>query len=67
MTDCLDDALAVIRAAALVSGDLKKTASWYFTDRIDVFDGLTAEALVLQGRASAVLRYIDSLEADFAG
>ena len=67
MTDILDDALAVIRAAALLSGDLKKAASWYFADPIDVFDGLTAEALVLQGRASDVLRYFESLEAGFSG
>jgi len=67
MTDCLDDALAVIRAAALLSGDLKKAASWYFADRIGVFDGLTAEALVLQGRARDVLIYLETLEAGFAG
>jgi hypothetical protein len=67
MKDRLDDALAVIRAAALVSGDLKKAASWYFADRIGVFDGLTAEALVLQGRARDVLIYLETLEAGFAG
>jgi len=67
MTDRLDDALAVIRAATLVSGDLQKAVSWYFTDRLDVFDGLTAEALVLQGRARALLRYVESLEAGAAG
>lgn len=67
MTDCLDDALAVVRAAALLSGDLKKAASWYFADRIGVFDGLTAEALVLQGRASDVLIYLETLEAGFSG
>jgi len=67
MTDRLDDALAVIRAATLVSGDLQKAVSWYFTERLDVFDGLTAEALVLQGRARALLRYVESLEAGAAG
>ena len=67
MTDSVDDALAVIRAAALLSGDLKKAASWYFADPIDVFDGLTAEALVLQGRARCVLRYIESLQAGAFG
>lgn len=67
MADALNDALAVIRAAALLSGDLKKAASWYFADRIEVFGGLTAEALVLQGRARDVLRYIESLEAGFSG
>jgi hypothetical protein len=63
----LNDELAVIGAAAVLSGDLEKAASWYFVDRIDVFDGLTAEALVLQGRARDVLRYIESLEAGLSG
>ena len=58
MADTLDDALEVIRAAALLSGDLKRATSWYFADRIDVFGGLTAEVLALQGRARDVLRYI---------
>ena len=67
MADTLNDALAVIRVAATLSGDLRQATSWYFTDRIDVFDGLIAEALVLQGRARDVLRYIESLEAGFSG
>lgn len=41
--------------------------SWYYADQIGVFDGLTAEALVLQGRARDVLIYLESLEAGFAG
>lgn len=64
---CLDDALTVIRSAALLAGDLKAATSWYFTDRIALFDGLTAEALVQQGRTRDVLRYIETLEAGFAG
>lgn len=67
MTDFRDDALAVIREAALLSNDLKKATSWYFVEPIGVFDGLTAEALVQQGRAPDLLRYIQSLEAGFAG
>jgi hypothetical protein len=67
LTDSLDDALAVIRAAALLSCDLKKATSWYFADNIDVFDGSTAEALVLRGRARDVLRYIESLQAGASG
>ena len=67
LTGSLDDALAVIRAAALLSGDLQEAASWYFDESIDVFDGLTAEALILQGRARDVLRYIESLEAGASG
>ena len=67
MKDFLDDALAVIRAAAVLSGDLKLAASWFFNDQIGLFDGLTAEALVLQGRARDVLIYIETLEAGFVG
>lgn len=68
MTDAdLNDALTVIRAAALLRGDLKAATSWYFGDRIAVFDGLTAEALIQQGRAHDVLHYIESLEGGFAG
>ena len=67
MKDFLDDALAVFRAAAVLSGDLKLAASWFFNDQIGLFDGLTAEALVLQGRARDVLIYVKTLEAGFAG
>lgn len=68
MTDvCLNDALTVIRAAALLNGDLKVATSWYFSQGISAFDGLTPEALVQQGRTRDVLRYIESLEAGFTG
>ena len=66
-TACLDDALTVIRSAALLGGDLKAATSWYFNDRIVLFDGLAPEALVQQGRTRDVLRYIETLEAGFAG
>jgi len=67
MTVFLDDALELIRAAALLSGDFRKAASWYFADPIAVFDGLTPEALIVPGRAREVLRYLETLEAGFAG
>jgi hypothetical protein len=38
-SDFLDDALAVLRAATLLGGDLEKATSWFFADRIDVFEG----------------------------
>jgi hypothetical protein len=66
-SDFLDDALAVLRAATLLGGDLEKATSWFFGDRIDVFEGQTAETLVQQGRAHDVLNYIQSLEAGFSG
>ena len=39
----------------------------YFADPIESFDGLTAEVLVLRGRARDVLRYIESLQAGASG
>ena len=66
-TDDLDDALTVIRAAALLADDLQVATSWYFSERIALFDGLTAEALVQKGRTRDVLQYIQTLEAGFAG
>jgi hypothetical protein len=65
--ECLEEALSVLRAAAHLSGDLKLATAWFFEDRIAVFDGLTAEALVQQGRAADVLKYIEQLDAGFAG
>ena len=63
----LNEALTVIRSAALLAGDLKVATSWYFNDRIVLLDNLTPEALVQQGRTRDVLRYIETLEAGFAG
>lgn len=44
--DCLDDALAVLNAATRLNGDLKRATEWFFGERIDLFDGMTAEELV---------------------
>lgn len=65
--DCLDHALAVIRAAALLRGSLKEATAWFFDDPISLFDGATAEALVQQGRTHDVLCYVESLDDGFAG
>jgi hypothetical protein len=63
----LDDALAVIRAGAILNGDLKVSVAWFFAEGISAFDGLTAELLVKAGRTADVLRYVESLEAGAAG
>lgn len=50
----------VIAAAAVIMGGSKQAASWYRTPLAD-FAGRTAEALVAEGRAEDVVRYIESL------
>lgn len=61
------EAVAVINAAACLSGDAAKAVDWYHNEPLAVFDSKTAEQLVSEGRAQDVLRYIASLEAGAAG
>jgi hypothetical protein len=42
-----------------LSGDLKRATEWFFGERIDLFDGLTAEELVQQGQEPDVLPHIE--------
>ena len=61
MSDCLDDSLAVLLAAALLSGDLKKANTWSFAERIGLFDELTAEELVQQGRPAILIDAVHAI------
>ncbi len=63
----LRDSVQVIRAATEVSGDVGKALSWYRHERLAVFDDRTAEQLVIEKRADAVLRYVRSIEAGSTG
>ena len=65
--DYLRQALRVIKAATDLNGELRKALFWYRNDPIAVFDYKTAETLVADGRADDVVRYIETLEAGFAG
>ncbi len=63
----LRDALRVIRAANDLSGDVERTIFWYRNEPLPAFLYKTAEQLVSDGRTEDLIRYIQSLEAGFAG
>ncbi|MBA3352370.1 MAG: DUF2384 domain-containing protein [Blastocatellia bacterium] len=63
----LRDALRVMKAAADLSGDMKKALFWFRNHPLQPFQYKTAEQLVADGKADAVVRYISMLEAGPAG
>lgn len=63
----LRDALRVMKAAADLSGDMKKALFWFRNHPLQPFQYKTAEQLVGEGRADAVVSYISMLEAGAAG
>lgn len=63
----LREAVRVIRAATDLSGDVEKALYWYRNEPLPVFGYKTAEQLVSDGRTEDLIRYIQSLEAGFAG
>ena len=65
--DFLREALRVIKAATDLNGDLNKALFWYRNEPLSVFGYKTAERLVSEGRADALLRYVASIEAGAAG
>ena len=65
--DFLREALRVIKAASDLNGDLNKALFWYRNEPLSVFGYKTAERLVSEGRADALLRYVASIEAGAAG
>ena len=65
--DFLREALRVIKAATELRGDLNQALFWYRNEPLSAFAYRTAERLVSEGRADAVLAYVSSLEAGAAG
>ena len=63
----LREALRVIKAASDLRGDLQQAIFWYRNEPLSAFAYKTAERLVSEGRADAVLAYVGSLEAGAAG
>ena len=63
----LRDALRVMKAAADLSGDMKKALFWFRNHPLQPFEYKTAEQLVADGKADAVVKYISMLEAGSAG
>ncbi|MEW6168615.1 MAG: DUF2384 domain-containing protein [Pseudomonadota bacterium] len=61
------DAVRVLQAAADLRGDVDEALFWFKNHPIRDFDRKTADRLIAEGKAEAVLRYLRSLEAGAAG
>jgi hypothetical protein len=61
------DRESILRAATDLSNDPVVAMDWHLCERIAIFDGMTPEQLVNEGRGDDLLRYLSSHEAGFAG
>lgn len=61
------DAVRVLQAAADLRGDVDEALFWFKNHPIRDFDRKTADRLVAEGKAEAVMRYLRSLEAGATG
>jgi hypothetical protein len=57
----LRDMVMIINRVTPWCGDTFQAYAWYRSEPIPSFDDLTAQALVRQGRADAVMRYLDRI------
>lgn len=63
----LRDSVRVMRAAADIGGSVEKAIFWFKNNPLPPFDYKTPQELVSEGRAAALIGYIQSLQAGFAG
>ena len=63
----LRESVRVIRAAADVAGSVEKAIFWFKNNPLPTFDYKTPQELVSEGRSEPLIRYIQSLQAGFAG
>ena len=61
------EAVRVLKAATDLSGDVNKALFWFRNHPLQPFEYKTAEQLVADGKADAVVKYISMLEAGAAG
>jgi uncharacterized protein (DUF2384 family) len=67
LQDFLRDAVRVLAAAFTLAGSADRALYWFRSHPIQDFDYKTPEALVSEGRANAVIQYIESLNAGATG
>jgi len=67
LQDFLRDAVRVLAAAFALAGSADRALYWFRSHPIQDFDYKTPEVLVSEGRASAVIQYIESLHAGATG
>lgn len=63
----LRESVRVMRAAVDVVGSVEQAIFWYKNNPLPTFDYKTPQDLVSEGRIEALIRYIQSLQAGFAG
>lgn len=63
----LRESVRVMRAAADVTGSVEKAIFWFKNNPLATFDYKTPQELVSEGRTEVLIRYIQSLQAGFAG
>lgn len=63
----LRDSVRVLRAATDLHGSVEEALFWFSNHPLPVFEYKTAHTLVTERRTEALLRYLASLDAGFAG
>lgn len=63
----LRESVRVMRAAADVSGSIEKAIYWFKNHPLPTFDYKTPQNLVSEKRTEALINYIQSLKAGYAG
>jgi uncharacterized protein (DUF2384 family) len=63
----LRDSVRVLRAATDLHGNVEAALFWFSNHPLPVFEYKTAQTLVIERRTDALLRYLASLDAGFAG
>ena len=63
----LRQTVQVVRAAVDVAGSVEDAIFWFRNHPLPTFDYKTSQQLVSEGRTEALIRYIQSLQAGFAG
>jgi uncharacterized protein (DUF2384 family) len=63
----LRETLRVMRAAADIAGSVEDAIYWFKNNPLPLFDYKTPQDLVSEGRTEALIRYIQSLQAGYAG
>lgn len=63
----LRESVRAMRAAADIAGSVEKAIFWFKNNPLPPFDYKTPQDLVSEGRTEDLIRYIQSLQAGFAG
>ena len=63
----LRDSICVLRAAVDITGTVEKAVYWFKNNPLPTFDYKTPQHLVSERRTDVLVRYVQSLQAGFAG